>query len=99
MAVLEAMASGCAVIATTEPVSNAHLLSAERGIAVPANNIKEISTALVRLIRDEKLRSCMGQRARKYILEHHSPTIFRQALIQVTYWSGLDEFLEIESEG
>src|SRR5207245_10390627 len=35
MAILEAMASGCAVVASTLPVANASLLAEGRGIAVP----------------------------------------------------------------
>ena len=103
MAVLEAMASACAVIATTQPVSNAHLLSAGRGIALPANDAKQIGIALVRLVSDPPLCYQMGDLARDYIAMYHSPAVFRRTLLRTTYWSGLNELLDakkhkIESE-
>src|SRR5713226_918587 len=93
MAVLEAMASGCAVIATTEPLSNAHLLSGGRGIALPANDVKQIGMSLVRLICDPSLCRQMGDLARDYVAVYHSPAVFRRTLMRTTYWSGLDELL------
>jgi glycosyltransferase involved in cell wall biosynthesis len=103
MAVLEAMASACAVIATTQPVSNVHLLSAGRGIALPANDAKQIGIALVRLMSDPPLCRQMGDLARDYIAMYHSPAVFRRTLLRTTYWSGLNELLDakkhkIESE-
>lgn len=97
MAVLEAMASACAVIATTEPLSNAHLLSAGRGIALPANDSKQIGMSLVRLISDPPLCRQMGDLARDYIAMYHSPAVFRRKLMRTTYWSGLDELLDTKN--
>ena len=96
MAVLEAMASACAVIATTEPLSNAHLLAQGRGIALPANDVRQISLALVRLISDPSLCHQMGNLARDYIATYHSSTVFRRTLMRVAYWTGLDEFIDHE---
>lgn len=83
MAVLEAMASACAVIASTEPLSNAVLLADGRGIAVAAGDQKQISQGLLRLLTDRALCRQMGQRARSYIATYHSPALFREALLQV----------------
>lgn len=90
MAVLEAMASACAVIATTEPMSNRHLLAEGRGIAVPAGATAQIAAALLQLAGDRQLCQHMGQMAREYIVQKHSPAVFRKTLLRVTGWSGLD---------
>jgi glycosyltransferase involved in cell wall biosynthesis len=93
MAILEAMASGCAIVASTEPISNEHLLAGGRGIAVPPSNVAHTSQALVRLINEPALRQQMGQLARNYVAEHHNAVLFRRALMRATYWSNLDQIL------
>ncbi len=93
MAVLEAMASGCAVIASTQPSSNAHLLADGRGIAVHAGDVEQTSIALTTLIRNLPLCREMGKLARKYIESHHSPEAFRRTLLRATCWSDLDTLL------
>jgi len=95
MAVLEAMASACAVVATSEPLSNVHLLSAGRGIALPANDAQQLGQSLTRLISDPALCRQMGTAARNYVASYHSPTVFRRTLLRATYWSGLDELLSV----
>jgi glycosyltransferase involved in cell wall biosynthesis len=99
MSVLEAMASGCAVIASTEPMSNAHLLAEGRGIAVPPGDADQTGTALVHLINDPECCRQMGRLARAYIARHHSPAQFRRTLMRSTYWSELDALLRVEIEG
>lgn len=98
MAVLEAMASSCAVIASTEPLSNSVLLSEGRGLAIPAGDIEQTSQALIRLLNDVELCHSMGKLARKYISLHHSPEIFRRSLLRATYWSNLDSLLDAETK-
>ena len=101
MAVLEAMASGCAVIASTRPLSNAYLLADGRGIAVTAEDVEQTSQALVLLLNDLELCHQMGSLARNFVAIHHSPTVFKRVLMRMTYWSPLDELLTtgIENEG
>jgi len=82
MAVLEAMASGCAVVASTQPLSNQHLLAAGRGIAVPAGDVEAPAMALQRLLNEPHLCRQMGALARTYVAEQHSPANFRKALLQ-----------------
>src|SRR6266567_1206114 len=79
MAVLEAMASGCAVIASTRPLSNTHLLADGRGIAIPVENFEQMCQALVLLLNDLELCHKMGQLARTYVATHHSAAIFRRS--------------------
>ncbi len=94
MAILEAMAAGCAVVASTRPISNARLLDGGRGIAVSAGDVEETSQALVRLLSDVGLCQRMGRLAREYVDAHHRPAVFRRELLRATYWSGLDEILD-----
>jgi glycosyltransferase involved in cell wall biosynthesis len=94
MAVLESMASCCAVIASTEPIANALLLAGGRGIAVSPGNVAQTSKALVQLINDPELCRDMGMLARGYVSAHHNPRNFRRVLLQATYWSDLDKLLE-----
>jgi glycosyltransferase involved in cell wall biosynthesis len=91
MAVLEAMAAGCAVIATTEPFANTVLLDEGRGIAVPPSDVEQISQALLHLLNDVKLCHHMGALAREYICIHHSPAQFKQLLLVVTGSSSQEE--------
>lgn len=86
MAVLEAMASSCAVIATTVPLSNQRLLDEGRGIAVPVGASEQIGAALTRLVSDRELCEQMGRQAREYIVREHSPAMFRRTLLRTTGW-------------
>jgi len=83
MTVLEAMASGCAVIASTEPLANAALLAQGRGIAVPPADLAQTSDALLLLLDDAPLCRSMGMAAREYIRVYHSPAAFRDVLLRV----------------
>ncbi|HLW03727.1 MAG TPA: D-glucuronyl C5-epimerase family protein [Ktedonobacterales bacterium] len=89
MAVLEAMAAGCAVIASTEPRSNAALLADGRGIAIPAGDAAATAAALRRTISDPALRQEMGARASAYVAEHHSGPALVACLRRAGYWSPL----------
>jgi glycosyltransferase involved in cell wall biosynthesis len=95
MSVLEAMASACAVIATTQPLANAVLLADGRGSAIPPGNTTQARKALEHLLNDSELCRRMGKLARDYIAEHHSPVQFRRTLLRATYWSGLDTLLDV----
>jgi len=101
MAVLEAMAAGCAVIATTRPLSNAKLLAQGRGIAIPAEDVEQICEALVWLVNNPELCRQMGHLARNYVATQHNATMLKRALMRTTFWSELDEFLKpgMESKG
>ncbi len=101
MAVLEAMAAGCAVIATTRPLSNAKLLAEGRGIAIPAEDVEQICEALVWLVNNPELCRQMGHLARNYVATQHNASMLKRALMRTTFWSELDEFLKpgMESKG
>ncbi len=94
MAVLEAMASGCAVVASPLPMANVYMLAEGRGITVPPSDVVETSKALVRLLNDLDLCHQMGNLARDHVIVQHSAKQFRRVLMRATYWSALDEILE-----
>jgi glycosyltransferase involved in cell wall biosynthesis len=87
MAVLEAMAVGCAVIASTAPQSNAQLLADGRGILVPPGDAAAIATSLVELCSNEQLRTRMGHLARHYVAQHHNPALLKRSLLHATYFT------------
>lgn len=72
-AVLEAMAGGLAVIATTAPAVHAVMLADGRGIAVPPGDRMGMTAAVDALAADPTLRSSMGVAARAYVERFHSP--------------------------
>jgi heparosan-N-sulfate-glucuronate 5-epimerase len=88
MAVLEAMAAGCAVIASTQPQSMIKLLAEGRGLAIPAGDAAAVSEALLRVITDRESCQQMGQLARAYVIEQHSAAALRRCLRQATFWQG-----------
>lgn len=94
LAILEAMASGCSVIASAEPLANSRMLAEGRGIVVPVGNVEQFSRALVQLLNDQELCHQMGSLARDYVASQHSGVTLRRALMRVTYWSALDTILD-----
>jgi glycosyltransferase involved in cell wall biosynthesis len=97
MAILEAMASECAVIATNDPLANENMLAEGRGIIVPVDDAAAVGKALVSLISNERLFRLMARRARSYVASQHSAMTLKRSLLRVTYWSSLNEFLQLES--
>ena len=99
LSILEAMASTCAVVASTQPSLNVQLLAEGRGLVVPAGDAEQTAQALLRVINDPELRRQMGNLARDYIAVNHSGTKLRRVLMQATYWSALDQFVHGGMEG
>ena len=87
MAVLEAMAAGCAVIASTTPQSNARLLAEGRGIAIRPNDASEIGNALVRLCSNLELCSQMGDMAREYVATYHNTHMLQRTLLRASFFA------------
>jgi glycosyltransferase involved in cell wall biosynthesis len=94
LVVLEAMASKCAVIASTESMATQIMLAEGRGITLDVGDVEGVGRALIRLISNSKLCRQMGSLARNYVEVEHSADSFRRSLLRVTYWSGLDEMLD-----
>jgi glycosyltransferase involved in cell wall biosynthesis len=87
MAVLEAMAAGCAVVASVSPLSNARLLADGRGIPIKPGDAQEISTALTHLCNDQGLCRQMGHMAREYISAYHNATMLKRTLLRVSHFA------------
>ena len=87
MAVLEAMAAGCAVIASVVPQSNARLLAEGRGIPVEPGSSAAISQALVRLCNDQELCRQMGPMAREYVERYHNAQMLLRSLSRASYFA------------
>lgn len=93
LTVLEAMASACAVIASTESLATQEMLAEGRGVIVPVGNVAETANAIVQLASNPERCREMGRLARNYVEAKHSPDTFRRSLLRVTYWSSLDQLL------
>ena len=87
MAVLEAMAAGCTVIASKEPHSMEKLLAEGRGIAISVGSADAVSIALTQVINDMSCCPQIGQLAREYIAKHHSSMALKRCLQRATYGS------------
>lgn len=82
-AVLEAMASGLAVIATTEPIAHRAMLSAGRGVCIPPEDTEALAAAVERFVADPAEALAIGSRARAYIEAHHAPTVLDGELVEM----------------
>jgi glycosyltransferase involved in cell wall biosynthesis len=73
MVLLELMSSGKPVIITDIPPQNDIMKYDKRiGIVVKKGDVKEFSNAIIRLIKNKKLRETMGKRGRQVILKHYN---------------------------
>ena len=79
-AVLEAMAAGLAVVATTEPEVHREMLAEGRGIAVPPDDAARLADAIGRLAASEELRAEAGRLARAYVERWHAPEVLDREL-------------------
>lgn len=82
-AVLEAMAAGLAVVASTEPAVHGPMLADGRGIAVPAGDAVALRAAVARFAAAPELRAESGQRARAYVEQHHAPAVLDRELAAI----------------
>jgi glycosyltransferase involved in cell wall biosynthesis len=71
LAVMEAMACCKAVIAFDYPFSNEIIKHEEDGCLVSPKNQDALAEAICVLLSDEKLRKCVGENARRNIVENH----------------------------
>ena len=67
--VLEAMATGRAVVTTDAPGCRETVIDGVTGFIVPVADVAETKSAMKRLIHDTTLRSSMGQEGREYCKE------------------------------
>ena len=77
--ILEAMANGLAVVATSVGGTPA-IINDERGILVKPEDSTGLKTAVTKLIIDDELRIKLGVTARNYTVENHSIAYLQQRL-------------------
>jgi glycosyltransferase involved in cell wall biosynthesis len=78
MKVLEAMALGKAVVTTSRGAEG--LESVRIPPLVVADTAEEIASATSRLLSDAGERRILGEEARAFVVEHHSPRAFASRL-------------------
>ncbi|HEY9793565.1 MAG TPA: glycosyltransferase family 4 protein [Candidatus Obscuribacterales bacterium] len=71
---LEAMACGRPVVGTSGGGTKEYVTHGECGIIVPPRDSEALQTAIVSLLKDNKARARMGQRARERVLEKFQRT-------------------------
>jgi len=77
LALVEAMAAGCACVASEAPGVEG-LLDDERGLLVPVGDAKALADALERLLRDPALAARLAQRARDRALAEHGLALMNE---------------------
>jgi len=80
LAVLEAMATQCAVVATNSPKSHENLLADGKGILVPIRDSSAIAKSIILLAEDEALRKRMGEKAREWVVKNHSIRALKESI-------------------
>lgn len=69
---LEAMASGCAVVATRVGAAHHVVADEQTGYLVPPGDVEVLVQRLASLMGDPQLRLAMGERGRAHVVEHFS---------------------------
>jgi glycosyltransferase involved in cell wall biosynthesis len=82
IAVLEAMAAGLPVAATSVG-DVSHIINEENGILVPPRQPTQLADALQRLCLDAHLRKELGSSAKMYANQHHSPEAWVKQLSEI----------------
>jgi glycosyltransferase involved in cell wall biosynthesis len=72
IALLEAMACGCAVIATSTPIQHKNIVKPETGWVIPPKDIDALINSLLEALSKQDKLKAMGENSIKYIEENHS---------------------------
>lgn len=86
VALLEAMASGCAIVGTTSPISHAYILSEGRGTPVAPDDMEALARAIAQYLVNPALARMAGEQARDYARRHHSAAALRRSMLRATGW-------------
>ncbi|WP_232424840.1 glycosyltransferase family 4 protein [Algoriphagus resistens] len=76
--ILEAMASGCPVVATRSGGASEMVIEDQTGFLIPINGIEQGVSALIKLILSPELRKTFGEAGRNHVLENFSLENFRE---------------------
>lgn len=83
LTLLEAMASGNALVAARAGAAEAVVTGGQIALLVPAGDPAALATALETLMRDPERAAAMGQRARDYIASHFSIEAEAEKIVSV----------------
>lgn len=86
VALLEAMASGCAIVGTTSPISHAHILSEGRGTPIAPDDMEALARAIAQYLVNPAAVRLAGEKAREYARQYHSVEALRRCLLRATGW-------------
>ncbi|HEY2842204.1 MAG TPA: glycosyltransferase [Bryobacteraceae bacterium] len=82
-ALLEAMAAGIPVVATSVGGIPEIVTHGESALLVTPGDVAAMSASIARLLADKSLAQSLAARARERILEHHTPEARVQRLIDI----------------
>ncbi|WP_454856613.1 glycosyltransferase family 4 protein [Rhizobium binxianense] len=82
VSVIEGMAAGLAIVTTPVGAVTDIIRNGESGLLVEPGDVRALSAALTRLVKDEPLRGKLGQAARQIHREKLAPKPFAAALIR-----------------
>lgn len=83
LAVLEAMAAGCAITASDVGSVSEMLNHGECGVVVPPEDPDTLANALSELLRNKEKRRRLGEKAAKRVMENYSMKKFRKKIVEV----------------
>jgi glycosyltransferase involved in cell wall biosynthesis len=78
---LEAMASGTAVVATAVGGVPELVRSGDNGLLVPANDVNALAGGIAELLGNQELRQRLGSRGRDWVALHHSPREYVRSVL------------------
>jgi glycosyltransferase involved in cell wall biosynthesis len=87
LVILEAMRSGCAIVATNHGGAPEILEHEVSGLLVPPGDVEALAAAIERLVTDETLRRRLGEAAERRVREVFTLDRFRSSIQAV--WDGL----------
>ena len=79
---LEAMALGKAIIASNVGGMAEQTINSETGLLCPPSDVKEFSSALIRLITDQQFSNQLGQKAKQRYLDNFTEDIYVDKFLQ-----------------
>jgi glycosyltransferase involved in cell wall biosynthesis len=80
---LEAMASGTAVVATAVGGVPEVVRSGDNGLLVPANDVNALAGGIAELSIDQELRQRLGRSGRDWVALHHSPQAYVKSVLDL----------------
>ena len=90
MALLEAMAAGCAVVATSVGGIPDVIDDRRKGLLVPAGDPTALAAAMARVLADPGFAARLGEEARAAVARAHSPAVAAQRIGRIYSSLGVD---------